>query len=310
MKSWGLACLFVGTLIAYNSYKFNQTRCVALEGKLDTKGLIEFYEKLYFHEEDRKEKLTARSQISFGLIFTFLTVSAYILKVLDFQESKEVSAIIVSMMAIAVLFACISTYFSIKAFWGNEFKIPPEAEDIKNYHTELINYNNEQKKLSSQNRHNKPPHLVDVNSEFLNFMADSYAECATHNSRINMNRSRLVHDSFKSLIAAFFFLSISVFIFVIFDMDASTPRKDFQVIDRHASERLTDISDRVRELTKSVDNLKEVALSMSKNETEKNKVAPIEKTATPKIPERPKVRVVLEDFKGISIEVHDEKGKH
>lgn len=203
---------------------------------MEAKELLAVFEKMYLLEAEIKEKITTRVQIVFTLILGVVTVSSYMLRMLDLDRYYWGVAAIVALLVF--FFGCLgmSSKFAVMAFWGNTFKVMPSASDVKELHGELILYN-EEVRLAEEDKDFRSVR-VDVRAKIEQYLCDKYEECATHNSDVNIKRSRKVHESFRWLLGAFVPLGLAGSIFVVCDMDVSSPRKNFQVVDKYVGDQL------------------------------------------------------------------------
>jgi len=106
----------------------------------------------------------------------------------------------------------------------------PTATEIHDYEHALHDYNSE---LAQYNMNNPGHHIepTDVENALLAFVIDKYRICATHNAKVNKLRTENIHRCIRWLIYSCFPLFFSAALFVIFDMDASSPRKSIKIND-------------------------------------------------------------------------------
>jgi hypothetical protein len=70
---------------------------------MEVKELLVVFEKMYLQENEIKEKITIRVQIVFTLILAVITVSSYMLRMLDLDRYVFVGATIIASL---VIFFC------------------------------------------------------------------------------------------------------------------------------------------------------------------------------------------------------------
>lgn len=279
---------------------------------MEVKELLVVFEKMYLQENEIKEKITIRVQVLFTLILAVITVSSYMLRMLDLERYISVSASIIASLVVFYAGLAVSTKYAIRAFWGNTFKQMPPAVEVRGYCSALIIYNEEVEKAKSA--HGAEAEVIDVRAEIDTYLCNVYEECATHNSEINQERSRKVHESFKWLLRSFVPLGIAGILFVGFDMDISSPRKNFQVIDKYVGDQIGGVRNSIDLIASQVVELRKSYMSESKKTGNKpggqseNVTVPL-KTGAPVKPSGPPVRIVLEDDRSQSIEVSDEQRK-
>ncbi|WP_213936855.1 hypothetical protein [Pseudomonas sp. dw_612] len=280
---------------------------------MEVKELLVVFEKMYLQENEIKEKITIRVQIVFTLMLAVITVSGYMLRMLDLDRYIFVGAAIIASLVVFFAGLAVSSKYAIRAFWGNTFKQMPPALEVKGYCNALVSYNEEVEK-AIQDGDGVGAEAVDVRSEVDTYLSNAYEECATHNSEVNQERSRKVHESFKWLLVSFAPLGIAGVLFIGFDMDVSSPRKNYQVIDKYVGDQIGKVERSIALIASRTEELKGVQMS------EKDKVnvspakqttsapAPI-KTSEPAKPDAPRVRIVLEDDRSQSFEVSNESRK-
>lgn len=210
---------------------------------MEAKELLVVFEKMYLQESEIKEKVTIRIQIVFTLLLAIVTVLSYMLRMLDLDRSFGGVVLIVASSVVLLVFLGMASNLAVRAFWGNTFKLMPSASEIKEYHKELNEYNEGVR--SAEARGDFQYALIDVRAEIELYLSDLYEECATHNAIVNMERSRKVHESFRWLLLSFVPLGIAGVMFVAYDMDVSSPRKNFQVIDSYVGGQLSRIEKRL-----------------------------------------------------------------
>lgn len=283
---------------------------------MEVKELLIIFEKMYLQESEIKEKITIRVQIVFTLILAMITVSSYMLRMLDLDRYVYVAASIIAFLMLFLVCLGIASKYAVGAFWGNTFKLMPPAGEFKGYYDELVTYNglldSYRVELERFQQGNECPPMIDVRSEFELHLSNTYEECASHNSEVNQARSRKVHESFKWLLGAFVPLGVAGSLFVSFDMDVSSPRKNFQVIDKYVGDRLGNVDAVLKVVSGQADEIKEILMSKEKVESnlgaDKNapSTTPPPKSVAPVKPSGPQVRIVLEDSLSRSFEVNDD----
>lgn len=279
---------------------------------MEVRELRDVFEKMYVQENETKEQITIRVQVVFTLMFAMVTVASYMLRMLDLDRYVFIGAGVVASLVVSFAFLAFASYFAIRAFWGNTFQQIPYAMAVKDYHGALVAYNNDVKNFTADGQ--PAPIAVDIKSEFETFLCNSYAECATHNSIANQERSRKVYESFRWLLCAYIPLGLAGVLFVGFDMDVSSPRKNFQIIDKYVGDQLGKVDASVGQIMNKTDELKEMLMSSAKSKSgEEDKkpaaVRPEPVKTAPLLPDPPKMRIILEDFQSRSVEVSNEPSK-
>lgn len=280
--------------------------------------LLIVFEKMYLQENDTKEKITIRIQIVFSLILALIAVSSYMLRMLDFGELRIIAYIIVSLVLLFLACLGTSSTLAVKAFWGNTFKQMPSASEIKQYCNALVQYNVDVE--AAKGLPDPEAHAIDIKSELDEYLSDAFEECATNNADVNFTRSEMVHRSFKWLLSSLAPLGIAATLFIALDMDVSSPRKNYQVIDKYVGDQLGKIDVSLNSITGILNKLEAAKMSDPKNSTSSQEQgkhaqpAPSsknneQKKMQPKLPERPAVRISLEDTSGSLFEGNHDAGQ-
>lgn len=149
----------------------------------DDKALL-FYEKLYFHELDSREKLTGRLQLSLAILTAFVAAFAYVVSRTTFQsEPGSVAfAVFVASLASSAALLLAAAIFFIKALWGHSYECLPLATKIEEYRLLLTDtYKDyEDGELLSTDYHKR-------------FLVRYFAECASLNASVNERRYKFLH---------------------------------------------------------------------------------------------------------------------
>ncbi|HDS1724479.1 hypothetical protein NPS53_24345 [Pseudomonas putida] len=270
---------------------------------MDTKDQLALFEKMHHHELDIKEKLTTRAQIIFTLILAVMATSSYIVRMLDFSEHPNIAWAIVSLIIAYLFFIGISCFFAIRVFWGNKFGISPSAGEIGTYCKDLNDYNISVRAWTASGGEGQ--NEVNLAQEMDTFLSDAYKEAATHNFEVNKSRAGWAHLSFRFLLLSFAPLVVSGGLFVSFDMDTSSPRKNYQVIDKYVGDQLGIVERQLKIISSNTLEIGRVLMSKeneSTSDTVQNQLKEVQPTqntaalpltAAPKRPERPQVQFVM-----------------
>ncbi|WP_273761176.1 hypothetical protein [Aeromonas hydrophila] len=236
---------------------------------MNRESLFKMYEKSYYHEMETREKIAGRVQINFALAAAGFTVISYMIRMLDFD--KNLFLIILCCISI---FAClILSFFCIKslinAFWGNEYKGIPTANEIDRYRNELIAHN---AKIDIYN-HNYPGNIqpsTNVEQKTYDFIYEKFRDCSSHNSEINESRYLSIHDSFRWLLYSGIPFLISISIFIMGDLDVSSPRKETLISDKSIDSRLKELNVIISDIKETIAFKKESGYFHSKKQIAMN----------------------------------------
>jgi hypothetical protein len=212
---------------------------------LSDNTLEAIYEKMYVYEEEIKNSISIKTQLMFTAMFALLSVAAYLARFLDFTEKPTIACIIAFLVFGVIAIAAVSVYFNCRAFSGSEFNRMPYASEVKKYHDDQLSYNGE---LTEYNRQVKPAEQlewVDPVHETRAYISETYVQCATHNALVNEKRSRWVFKAVATFLIACIPLMSASFLFVVFDMDTSSPRKSISVRDDYVGDEIASLKDKL-----------------------------------------------------------------
>ncbi|WP_341303221.1 hypothetical protein [Pseudomonas sp. TMP25] len=250
--------------------------------------LFELYERLYFHELEIKEKITTRVQLVFTLMVMLYTVASYMLRMLDYSSVVGVVVLFLLFFGAFGVFSALAIPQLVRAFWGNIFQCIPSPCETEKYRAEVEEYCKNIISFNKDNPENKQPE-IDVSVEMKDYLYEKYKDCAAHNTVVNERRSVFVHEAFKWLIISAVPLLVAALMFIVIDLDISSPRKEFSIRDKNVALELSRLNMAVDRLNRSVTANGEVG-NMTNEKSEKK-----EKNDPPVKPNRPASRAVLED---------------
>ncbi len=202
----------------------------------------EFLKDLYFHELSARERIVSRLQLYFGFQASIVAAAAYMTRMLDYSCNWWV----VLMFWICILASAAplsgSIYFAIRALTGHTYATFPLAKEAIGHRARLIQYRLDH--LSSEAAAPKSGFPgVDA------FAIQAIAECIDFNHNVNESRNRIIRRTFANICYAGGLLSLSAFVFVIFDLDTSSPRKNHLVEDvniKRSLDALTELIDKIQ----------------------------------------------------------------
>ncbi|MCS3418670.1 MULTISPECIES: hypothetical protein [unclassified Pseudomonas] len=269
------------------------------------------YEKMYIYEEEIKNNISIKTQLIFTAIFILVSTAVYLARFLDFSSKPEIAYIISALVFFVAAISVISIYFNFKAFSGSEFNRMPYAEKVKEYYDEQIHYNIEVDKYNSQVEQGEILPLIDPKKETEDFICKTYVSCATHNAVANEQRSRWVFKSLLAFLIACIPLAIASLLFVIFDMDTSSPRKNLAIKDSFVGGEIASLknqlartsnNDTIADLEKRTIILETILLEQGASQlSDSKKPTGNEQQPKPEAPVKPSpppLRTGLEDFLG------------
>ena len=263
------------------------------KNRMEKADLFKLYQQLYFHELEVKEKLITRLQMTFAFHATVFTIIAYMLRMFDYESKLFLICSFHSIIIIAVLAIIPSVFYTIDAFWGNTYKGIPSANE-----TERFRKNSEKHELDMKKYHEDYPESINgvktylAKEELQDYLYEHYANCSSHNTEINDKRSLRLHSAIKWLLISALPLLAACLLFIRYDLDVSSPRKNLLIEDRSLTSSIEKIKEIVQErngnelkITFSIERTEQ----LTDQETHDNKPAP------PPPPERPGPRNIIED---------------
>jgi hypothetical protein len=204
----------------------------------------------------------------------------------------------ISFLVVLVVFiSAISTYFNFRAFSGSEFNRMPYAAKVEEYYNDQVKYNLELEQYNSQVELFEKIPLLDPTQVTEEFITNTYVQCATHNALVNEERSRWVFKAISAFLIACVPLAMASLLFVIFDMDTSSPRKNLAIKDSYVGGEISSLkyelskfskNDRIADLEKRTIILEHMLLAERLDKlSESKKTAASEQKPKPQAPVKP-----------------------
>lgn len=184
---------------------------------MNKKELLQFYKELYFHELERKDRITAQAQIRFAFIVTGVALSAYMLRVLDFSEPTYLVWLFSCCLFLAMIPFGYSVWVLSKAFWGNKYDYLPVLTDVESYRQDLERHYLETDEEGS------------CESDMLEYLLNSFAAISAKNTKVNDERLRKMHRFYRLSLPSLGVFLVASILFIFADLDASSPRKPIVV---------------------------------------------------------------------------------
>lgn len=171
--------------------------------------VLALHEKLYFHEIEAREKLTARLQLSFVVLSAIIAAWLYVLGHINFSGQNHPFNLAIFLVAysIATVLIGVACLEFIRALWGHSYVCLPIATEIEKYRVLLFT------------TYEKYEDGKDVAEQYFSkFMARYYSECSADNSMVNSRRYDRLHDCTSYLVYSVPYLLISGVVFVLAHM--------------------------------------------------------------------------------------------
>lgn len=173
-----------------------------------------FYEKLYFHELDAREKLISRLQFCMTFLVALIGAWVYVFSRLNFDAQAGMAGVaifLVFYVVFSVLLIASSWHYAVAA-WGHKYECIPSAEKIEEYRQTLHTF---YKDTSGG--------MQVAEDEFLAFVEKYMCECSSVNSLVNDARYKSLHDSMGLGIYALLPLAIAGITFLVAGLGKPLP---------------------------------------------------------------------------------------
>ncbi|MEH6413904.1 hypothetical protein [Pseudomonas sp. CGJS7] len=95
------------------------------------------YEKLYFYELDRREKISARLTLPFGAILAAVGLLSFLLNSKSRPADNDLSVLFWLLLVASSVALLVGAWFFRGAWFGHTDKLIATANDIEAYHAEL-----------------------------------------------------------------------------------------------------------------------------------------------------------------------------
>lgn len=158
---------------------------------MERKARFALYEKLYFHEIDRREKISARLALPFAVLVAIGSLLSFMLNSGAMQFSGHVEIVFWCLFTGACVALAAGAWFFRLAWFGHTDRLLPTAGDIEAYYEKL----SETYKEYEQNE-------ALVESAFENFLFSHYAQFSSENAINNDKRSYNIYRATVSLTIA------------------------------------------------------------------------------------------------------------
>lgn len=183
-----------------------------------TSPLYNFYEKLYFHEIDAREKLIGRAQVPLVIIISMTGVIAFMLQNYEKTTYNLISIFFIIFLAFGSLVLLLSVYFFIQAMHGHTYKLLPKAEETESY----------KEKLHDTYKDYKNGKAI-AEGHLDEYLCKYMIECSSTNTDVNDKRAWYLHKLNGCLIATALLLLLSFLFFYFGDLNKDNKIKTMQV---------------------------------------------------------------------------------
>jgi hypothetical protein len=151
---------------------------------MDKKELFKFYEKLYFHEIEYRDKITARLQLPLAIYISFLSLLGFMVRNINFACKNGYLILFGFFFIASSALLVVGIIYFIKAFYGHTYEFIPTANATEAY----------RKKLDST--YEEYENGTELSKTYLeDYMYRYYHECSSKNAEVNDKRSENLHKA-------------------------------------------------------------------------------------------------------------------
>ena len=166
---------------------------------------FEFFEKLYFHELERKQQHESNLSLPVAGIVASFSLLGFFFSHFHYSSGNFISAgmiefgFIVSAF-LSVLALVVSTSWCLRFTLGSAYEFMPGAQRLRLYYLELIKWYENQKIKNANQR---------ASDDFRAYIIETLAKCGENNWTINLTRSQYLYRAKQSAVFALLFLGVA-----------------------------------------------------------------------------------------------------
>ena len=197
--------------------------------------------EIYFFNLEERDKIFTRLQLNFAIYGVFIGGIAYVLRVIDITLNPyAVTLFFVGILA-SIILLTISIFWTCKSLTGMDYKLIPKAKKTLDYHEGWAGY--EEKINEYNSEHNTNEKAPNPDKKTTEMLLRACCECSDYNLGVNEYRRKGIRKSLYYLLISVIPFLTSALIFIIFDLDSSSPRKTLQVNDESVATQLSQINE-------------------------------------------------------------------
>lgn len=164
-----------------------------------------FFEKLYFHELDRKQAIESNFSLPTGVIAGLFGLVGFFFTHFrfgggEYAVGSVIELIFVMSAAVSFLLLILASWWCAKAIMGLPYEHLPGAETMSGYWSELLEWHRE---IGTDD----PKQAA--NADFEIFLQSSIAKCSQINWKANLIRSEELFNTKRATVWALFSLAIT-----------------------------------------------------------------------------------------------------
>lgn len=187
-------------------------------------NLNEFIQQQYYQEITAKEHITNKVQGSIATYAAFFVSAVYMIRMVDYESNQVLLTLFnIGVFFWFVFFVC-AAFYTGKSISGHSYRLMPDPLEWIEYKESI---EADAKAIAEYNAtFGANEKEINVEEVLFGEINKLMARCTEFNSNINEIRQVGYTKSFGFLVKSIFPLLISSILFVVFDMDASSPRKE------------------------------------------------------------------------------------
>ncbi|ELU8560054.1 hypothetical protein SD469_003604 [Vibrio cholerae] len=203
--------------------------------------MLDSISKVYFHELDAREHIFNRLQLNIALYASVFAVIAYMTRMIDYSGSESIITLFFVGILFSLYFLVRSAYLTYNSLTGMEYRLLPDPQELYQYRKDVRNH---AKQLIAYNlKYGCKEAVPDVDEVCEDFLIKMMTKCSSFNANVNESRKLGIRRSLLFLVASSVPLLLSSILFIGFDLDASSPRKDLLIRDNELSSQLSELSE-------------------------------------------------------------------
>lgn len=249
---------------------------------------------LYFNSLEDREKIFVRLQFDIAISITLCAPAVYMLRMMDFESNLCQRVIVYTGIALWFFLFSASLYVIAKSITGFEYHEFSDISEIKRFRDE-IDSNADEIRAYNQ-KYNTKIKFLNSEDEIEKLKNEQLEEIVLHNTKVNSIRRAGSRRAIGIILAGLPPIFMSGAIFVFYDLDTSSPRKNMLIQDANLAKAVSQLTLRVDALQtnqRSIEMTKENDLKKNNSSTPTGRPQP---PSPQQLPPKPKPQVSLESF--------------
>lgn len=170
--------------------------------KLETSELKDFYEKLYFHELEVREKIEGRMQIPLTIFAIAFAMIGYLARESVLLRTHSIDSLFWGLFVAAIATLLIAMAFFVMASYGYKYRNLPTTRAIDDYFDNMLATYKEVSPADARRW---------TNSEFNKYLLATFRDYGTINTINNDKKATYIHRCMSALFASIILSAASFF---------------------------------------------------------------------------------------------------